>query len=252
LNMPSNTVYVVTGANRGLGLGLVKDLLLRPHTTIVATVRNADAAASLQKEGLSIGDGSVLHVLILDLTTAPSPEDVRNALAEQVGDSLGHIDVLINNAGICPSLVPTNETLATDMRTAYETNAIAPLMIFQGLWPLLQKAAAPKVIMVTSSMGCIGGQEPLPGGSYGPSKAAQNWITRSLHLQNVGLIAVALHPGWVQTRAGFIASDAFNYNAGPPLTVEQSVTDMLKVIDNATRESIGGKLVTQTGDEWPW
>ncbi|KAI9170630.1 Short-chain dehydrogenase/reductase family oxidoreductase [Paramyrothecium foliicola] len=253
--MTRNTVYVVTGGNRGLGLGLVKTLLARSHTTVVASVRTDEAATGLKAENITLGEESVLHVMVLDLATAPSPDDVRTTLDQAVGDSIDRIDALINNAGMCPPLVAATHTTAADLRAAYETNAVAPLMVFQGLWPLLQKASsAPKLFMITSSVGSIGGQEPMPGGSYGPSKAALNWITRSLHLQNElqGLVAVALHPGWVQTRNGDIAAKDWNYAPGPPLTIEDSVNGMLEVIDGATRESAGGKFLTQTGQELPW
>lgn len=253
--MASNTVYVVTGGNRGLGLGLVKAFLTRPHTTVITTVRNTEAAASLKAESISLGEGSALHVVLLDFTTAPSPDDVRTAFTKEVGDTLDHIDVLINNAGVCPPLTMAAQTSAADLRVAYETNAIAPLMVFQGLWPLLQNAASsPKLIMISSSVGGIGSQEPVPGGAYGSSKAALNWITRALHVQNEaqGLIAVALHPGWVQTRAGDFVAREWNYSPGPPDTVEDSVKGMLEVIDGATRESVGGKFVTQTGQVLSW
>lgn len=251
--MAGNKIYVVTGGNRGLGLGLVKELLARPNTTVVATVRNAEAAASVKAESITPSEGSVLHIVVQDFSTAPSPEDFRAAVAKEVGESLDHIDVLINNAGMCPPLAVAAQTSAADLRTAYETNAIAPLMVFQALWPLLQNAASsPKLINVTSSVGGIGAQEPVPGGAYGPSKAALNWITRALHIQNEALVAVALHPGWVQTRAGNFVAKEWNYAPGPPDTVEKNVKDMLTVIDGATRESAGGKFITQTGQEIPW
>ncbi|KAH8668394.1 hypothetical protein BX600DRAFT_434934 [Xylariales sp. PMI_506] len=272
MSSPNNTVYVVTGANSGLGLGLVKSLLARPSTTVIGTVRNAAAAASLEKEfaaaasALSVsGSSSALHIVQLDFTTAPEPHQVRDAVVAAAGPSLDHVDVLICNAGLCPPLVSAAATGAADMRTAFETNAIAPLMVFQGLWPLLQKrssssssssssTSAPKLIMVSSSVGSIGQQEPLPGGAYGASKAALNWVTRSLHLQHEadGLVAVALHPGWVQTRNGDFAAREWGYAAGPPETVENSVRGMLEVIDGASRDTVSGKFVTYTGEILSW
>ncbi|KAK7423085.1 hypothetical protein QQZ08_009252 [Neonectria magnoliae] len=253
--MAGNTVYTVTGGNRGLGLGLVKALLTRPCTTVIASVRSAEAAAGLKADEFTLGEGSLLHVILLDFSTAPSPDNIRDALTLAAGDSIDHIDVLINNAGICPPLALAAETSAEHLRLAYETNAIAPLMVFQAFWALLKKAkSSPKVIMMTSSVGSIGNQESAPGGAYGPSKAALNWLTRALHLQNEpqGLIAVALHPGWVQTRAGKFVAKEWDYAAGPPETVEDSVKDMLRVIDGATRESLGGKFVTQRGQVLLW
>lgn len=254
--MAENTVYVITGGNRGIGLGIIKSLLARPSTTVVASVRNAEAAAGLKAEDVSLAAGSQLHIAILDFSEAIPPAKVLESFEAATAGTVDHVDVLINNAGVCPPLTSAVETTAENLRTSFETNAIAPLLVFQGLWSLLQKSrtGAPKVINVSSTVGGIGAQEPVPGGGYGASKAALNWITRSLHIQNEasGLVAVALHPGWVQTRNGDIAAKAWGYAPGPPMTIDDSVAGMLKVIDEASRDKFSGQFVLPTGDIWPW
>ncbi|KAK4082708.1 uncharacterized protein Triagg1_1598 [Trichoderma aggressivum f. europaeum] len=241
-----NKIYVVTGGNRGLGLGLIKALLIRANTTVIATVRNEHGISTLIEETktLNKGLGSTLLTTLLDFSTTLSLAKVRDAFKFDVD----HIDVLINNAGGAPPMVPAAETTAEDLRTAFEVNTIAPLLVFQALWPLLQNSPSPKLVMITSSVGSIGEMEPVPGGAYGPSKAAQNWLTKALHLENKdrGLITIALHPGWVQTRAGQFVADQWGFASGPPDTIETSVDGMLKVIDEASEET-SGKFITQKG-----
>ncbi|KAL2867840.1 SDR family oxidoreductase [Aspergillus lucknowensis] len=253
---PTSSVWVVTGASSGIGLGLVKALLARPSTTVIASVRGNDAAATLkaEAEGVMLGHHSSLHVVKLDFSPAISPETVREAFTSAV-PSVRHIDVLINNAAFSTTMTPAATTTAEDLRACFEVNTIAPLLVFQGLWPLLQKSATnPKLITITSSVGSIGAQEAVPGGAYGPSKAATNWLTKALHHQHEadGLIAFALHPGWVQTRMGHLAARDWNYAAGPPETVDNSVKGILTVIDGATRPESSGKFLLYTGQEWPW
>ena len=256
--MADNTVYVVTGGNRGIGLALVKSLLARPSVTVVTTVRSAASSEGLLAEEITLGENSKLHVAILDFSTAIPPAKVLeaiNASTTNEATPLDHINVLINNAANCQPMSMALQTPAEDLRAAFETNAIAPLMVFQGLWPLLQKAkAAPKLFMITSTVGSIGGLEAIPGGSYGPSKAALNWLTKALHEQNVesGLIAVALHPGWVATGLGKFSAKEWGYHGELPTTLESSVSGMLKVIDGASRETIGGKFMRFDGAESPW
>ncbi|KPM43902.1 hypothetical protein AK830_g2584 [Neonectria ditissima] len=242
-----NTVYVVTGGNRGIGRGLVKALLSRPSTTVIATVRNDKAATILSTEAKTLprGKDASLSIVELDFSVAPPPEQITQAFA------IDRIDVLINNAAFSPPMTVAVETTAADLRLAFETNTIGPLVVFQALWPLLQNSAAPKLINVTSSVGCIAEQE-APGGAYGPSKAALNWLTRALHMQNERLVAVALHPGWVQTRMGEFSAKEWGFVGGPPETVDGSVRGVLEVIDGATRDTVSGKFVTYKGQVLPW
>jgi NAD(P)-dependent dehydrogenase (short-subunit alcohol dehydrogenase family) len=87
--------------------------------------------------------------------------------------------------------------------------------------------------------------EPVPGGAYGPSRAAQNWLTKALAVENRDnrLIAIALHPGWVKTRMGKFAADEWRSDTWkspePELEVEQSVAKMLEIIDAASEEDSG-------------
>ncbi|KAJ5123844.1 Short-chain dehydrogenase/reductase SDR [Penicillium bovifimosum] len=252
----ANTVYVVTGANRGLGLGLTKRLLERPDTTVVASVRNQDAVARLKAEveTVALGENSVLQIVELDFSTATPPEQITQSFSA-AASTVAHVDVLICNAGYATSMIPALEISAADLRTSFEVNTIAPLLVFQALWPLLQKSTSvPKLAVISSSVGSIAEQEPLPGGAYGASKAASNWLTKALHNQHEadGLVAFALHPGWVQTRAGDFVAKEWGFSDSPPVTVEDSVRGMLNVIDGATRENVSGKFVSQTGDLLSW
>jgi len=255
----NTTVYVVTGGNRGLGLGLVKALLARPSTTVVATVRTDAAAATLQAEADASGkaDHSLLHIVQLDFSTAIPADKIMAAFKEATNDTLDRVDVLIcNAANTTTPLSAASTTTAEDLRAAFETNTISPLMLFQALWPLMQKtvAPAPKLVMMTSTLGSIGGMEPVPAGAYGPSKAALNWITKALHAEHeeAGLVAVALHPGWVQTQAGEYSARSWGYKPGPPDSVEDSVEGILEVVDHATRDTVSGKFVTFTGQTLAW
>lgn len=249
----TNTVYVVTGANRGIGLGLFKSLLARPSTTVIGTVRTSDARAFLIADmaGVMLGHQSSFEVVQLDLSTAPDPQKVRSLFA------VPHVDVLINNAAVSPPMKRAVETSTDELRFAFEINTIAPLAFFQGLWPLMKLSpspAGPKLIMMTSSVGSISLQEVPAGGAYGPSKAALNWLACTLHHQHEAdkLVSVALHPGWVQTRMGIFSATEWNYAAGPPQTLDDSVQGILKIIDGATRETFSGKFVSFTGEEILW
>ncbi|RKK83058.1 hypothetical protein BFJ71_g15044 [Fusarium oxysporum] len=243
----TNTVWVVTGGNRGIGLGFVKALLARPSVTVIATVRNDEARSALEDATADLvrGDGKVLHIVQLDFTTAPSLDQIRNAF------DIDHVDVLINNAAASFKSYPVLDIPADDLRSAFEINTIGPLTLVQGIWPLLQKSSAPKVVNVSSSVGCITYHEVVAG-AYGPSKAALNWLTRALHLQNQGLVAFALHPGFVNTEMGKYAATEWEFPLAMLESVEEAVQGSLGIIESATRETVSGKFVSYKGQELPW
>ncbi|KAK1976479.1 short chain dehydrogenase/ reductase [Colletotrichum cereale] len=255
----ANTVYVITGTNKGIGLGLVKALLTRSSTTVVASIRNEEAAASLRSATADVarGSNSELYIMPLDFTKAPTPAAVIEAFRSATLGKIDNIDVLVSNAAAPFPMTRTEAISAEDLRDAFEINTIAPLMVFQGFWPLMDKRRGPgdlpaKFIAITSSVGSIESQEPLPGGAYGPSKAALNWLAKSLHAQHENLVSVAIHPGWVQTYMGNYAAKEWKYEAGPPDTIDSSANGVLAVIDAATKETTSGKFVTQTGEVLSW
>lgn len=261
--MSSQTVYAITGANRGIGLGLTLTYLTRPSTTVVGIVRSAAAAQSLKRAVDDLADrkpeDSILHVVVVEIAGASSPDPLREVFEAATGSSVAHVNVLICCAGMAPALKPTVSITAQDLRDAVEVNAIGPLLAFQGLWGHLSKSHAvshtpPKFIVLSSSVGSIGAMEPFPGGAYGPSKATVNHLIRSLHLQMAGdgLVSVALHPGFVQTDMGKQAAKEWGVTSGPPLSVEESVKAVVGVIDGATRENVSGRFVTQDGQEISW
>jgi NAD(P)-dependent dehydrogenase (short-subunit alcohol dehydrogenase family) len=272
-----STVYVVTGANRGIGLGLVTSLLSRPHTVIIGTVRSAQAHKQLADaaESLPKGDGSTLYIAQVDYSTVPGPEAIRKSIDEATAGEITHVDVLICNAGYADSMRPVLETTAAQMREHFDINTIGPLMTFQALWPYMQQdarsrkdnttaaaaaaaaaAAVPaKFILISSSVGSIGMMEPLPGGAYGPSKAAANWIAKAIHEQysEQGIVSVAIHPGFIATGMGRGACESWKLPVEMAAdTVENSVRGLLEVIGGATKEGVSGKFVTQKGQELGW
>lgn len=257
--MTSNTVCI-TGANSGIGFGLVKTYLSRPSTTVVGIVRSQASATSLKdaSEKIKLGSGSVLHIVQLDLSQTKTPDAIRDTV-RAAASGLSHVNVLICSAGYSSTMSQTIAVTAEDLRECFEVNTIAPLLMFQAIWPLMINKVAtglspPKFIVLTSSMGSIGSMEPFPGGAYGPSKAAVNYISKSLHLQMAsdGLVSIALHPGWVQTRMGRAAAKDWGLTGEPPVTVEDSVRGVIEVIDGATHENFSGKFVTQKGEEITW
>ena len=95
-----NSVYVVTGGNRGIGLGLVAALIARTSTTVVCTVRNSEAAAAVRSQITTLGKGSSLYIVQLDFSNAVTVERIREAFTAATSNaSIDHVDVLMCNAG---------------------------------------------------------------------------------------------------------------------------------------------------------
>ncbi|KAL2153601.1 hypothetical protein VTH82DRAFT_4756 [Thermothelomyces myriococcoides] len=267
--MSGNTVYLITGANRGIGHAVTTLLLSRPHTTVIATSRNP--AASLDPASFPEGKihpTSRLVPVLLDDGDGDSdpaqadPARASRTLAARLRDEHGvtALDVVVANAG---GSACTGDVLTTDpevMVRDFRVNAAGTARLFQAVWPLLEcKEGGPagwekkKFIYISSTLGSIGilDQESFPEIAYGMSKVAANWFVHKVSVELKGkLVAGVLHPGWVQTPLGQTLADAVGIKE-PPMTVEESAKCVVEQIDNWTPDK-SGKFLAYNGMELPW
>ncbi|XP_056629780.1 C-factor isoform X1 [Diorhabda sublineata] len=243
---------VITGCNRGIGLGLVKYLVkdkISPKYVMV-TCRNLQNAKELQE----IADANKnVHVLQLEVD---KPETFDNfakdieAIVKEDG-----LNVLFNNAGYSPKSTRINFVKAEQMMETFSINAVGPLMLTKALLPILKRAATINkdkplgiersvVVNMSSYLGSIsmnnqGGLYP-----YRCSKAALNMITTSLSidLKPDGILVTSVHPGWVKTTMG-----------GPnaPLDVDicsKRIIQLLKTLN----EDHNGQFYSYEGHKIGW
>ncbi|WP_406476212.1 SDR family NAD(P)-dependent oxidoreductase [Streptomyces sp. NBC_01615] len=183
-------IALVTGANRGIGHEVARQLAAAGHTVYV-TARSAEAARAAADD---VGPNA--RPLRLDVT---SPADIDAASRD-----LTALDVLINNAAITYDTWQRATTADLDVvREAAETNLYGPWRLTQALLPLLRAGAHPRIVNVSSeaaSLASMGGGTP----AYSTTKTALNALTRMLaaELRADGILVNAVCPGWVATDMG--------------------------------------------------
>ncbi|KAL1754506.1 hypothetical protein FB107DRAFT_215637 [Schizophyllum commune] len=250
----SPTVYLVTGASRGIGLALVTLLAARPNTIVFAGARDPARATALQ--ALAKLHPDRFHILKL---IVPDKDD-HLAAAEEIMRVAGRLDVVIANAAFADVFDSALDLRPEDMVRHFEVNTIGPLILFQTTYPLLKESKTPKFVTISSGMGSItfAGQTDVLTIPYGASKAAVNWVTRKLHHDFPDFVIFPISPGTVSTdgsRAVFENSPGTKelFEAFPPITPEESARATLEQIDVATRETHGGQFVDYTGlGKWKW
>jgi NAD(P)-dependent dehydrogenase (short-subunit alcohol dehydrogenase family) len=201
-------VAIVTGANRGLGLEICRQLARLGHR-VVLTSRDAAkgraACKALKDAGLAI------EYRTLDVTSARSID----ALAAFIGDSFQRADILVNNAGVMLDARGTrflDSQLAT-YRTTFEANVWGPLLLTQALMPLMLKNRYGRIVNMSSGLGQLtdmGNSTP----AYRMSKTAVNALTciAAAEARGSNVLVNAACPGWVRTDMG---------GSGATLSVEQ-------------------------------
>ncbi len=221
--------WLVTGANRGLGLEMAKQLSERGDA-VIATARHPEEATELAKLDVRLE--------ALDVTDR---ESVR-LLAHKLKDAA--IDVLVNNSGIGVKSVPFEQLDLDGLGQFFQVNAVGPLRVTQALLDNVRKGERKVIAQVTSKMGSIADNTGGGAYAYRSSKAALNMANKSLAIDLTPdqITAVVLHPGWVKTDMG-------GQNA--PLLPPESVAGMLKVIDGLTAADTG-KFFDYAGAEVPW
>jgi NAD(P)-dependent dehydrogenase (short-subunit alcohol dehydrogenase family) len=211
---------LITGANRGIGFEFTRRLLGRGDT-VFAACRAPESAEALRALG-----PERLTILPLDIRDDATIAAMAGAVAERVDG----LDLLINNAGIGSNLSPHRAQLADlgsldreKMADMLHTNAVSPILVAQSVKDLIC-AASGRIVNISSNIGSIGGKNRSGRYAYGASKAALNYMTKALaiDLRERGVLAVAIHPGWVRTDMG---------GANAAISVEVSVDSMLRIID---------------------
>jgi nucleoside-diphosphate-sugar epimerase len=149
----SASVVVVTGGNRGIGLEICRQLAARGAQVVLTARKRAAGDAAVKK--LAAQKLAVAFHL-LDVTDGNSIVALRDFLQ----DTCGHLDVLINNAGIIAKAEASALTVElTTIRDTLETNALGPLHLAQTLLPLLKRGASPRIVNMSSGMGALGDNE---------------------------------------------------------------------------------------------
>ena len=218
--------FLVTGANRGIGLEYCRQLKSRGEDVVAVCRQGSD---ELQTLGVRVEAG-------LELSDTQAINDLKQRL-----DGLS-LDGVILNAGILQSMGLTDLDPA-GIRRQFEVNALAPLLLARALVDQMPRGA--KLVLMTSRMGSI--DDNTSGGSYGyrMSKVALNMAGKSLaiDLEPRGIAVAILHPGLVRTRM-----IQFNPSGIPP---EQSVKDLLARIDGLTMAN-SGSFWHANGELLPW
>lgn len=191
----ASSTFLITGAGRGLGRGFVANLLKRPNTTVVAAVRDPSSTSAKSLSELPVANDSKLIVVKINSDSVTDPFTAVSSLLTDY--NIPAIDVVIANAAIVKPPAPTATASVEDFQESFQVNAMAPLLLFQATWPLLQKSQAPKFIGISTCLATIGKMEEWkwPTVTYGVSKAAMNYIVRKMHFENEDLVAFAVHPG---------------------------------------------------------
>lgn len=229
----TNETWIVTGANRGIGLALARTLVERGRN-VTGTARDPDAAEQLRATGA--------RVERLDATDDAS----ARALAASLGDA--PVRGLINNAGYFPAEGRGLDDLdPAEWTKTLVTNALGPVLVARALAPALERSGQGVVVNISSQMGSIGnakGNGATGNYHYRGSKAAENMHTALLagDLKPKGITAVCMCPGWVRTDMG---------GADAALDPMESAGAIVDTAERLTLDD-SGQFVERTGEPIPW
>jgi NAD(P)-dependent dehydrogenase (short-subunit alcohol dehydrogenase family) len=219
---------LITGAARGLGLDFTRQYAAKGWKVL---------ACARAPESLKLIKGDI-HPHKLEVTD-------YQAVSALAGELKGEaIDVLICNAGIAGREATVLGSIdPATWRQTFEVNTLAPLKMAEAFVEHVARSKQKKLIAISSRLGSIA-QADNGRYAYRASKTALNmeWKGLSIDLGGKGVICTVLHPGWVQTDMG---------GSGAPLTIDQSVPAMVKVIDGLTARH-NGRFINYDGNEIPW
>jgi len=201
-----NRVFLVTGANSGIGKATALGLA-RLGGTVVMACRSATRGEAARQDVVRDSGNSKVYLEIVDLAS----EESTRSFAEQFKRKYPRLDVLVNNAGVYTS---HREVTQDGLERTFEVNYLSGFLLTHLLLDLLKKSAPSRIVNVSSSAHVGGtihfddlqGEQRYSGfGAYGQSKLAQVLFTRELarRLESTGVTVNACHPGVIRTNLGF-------------------------------------------------
>ncbi|WP_417351291.1 SDR family oxidoreductase [Flavobacterium alkalisoli] len=241
---------LVTGATRGIGLEMAKQLAKKGHFVYLGS-RNTEKGDEVVK-GLKAEGFTNIEALTLDVTNA---ETIAKAKAK-VEQEKGKLDILINNAGILGGMEQdAQNTSLSIIKEVFETNLFGVISVTQAFLPLLKKSESPRITNVTSGLASLTlHSDPnwkyyqVKGAAYGPSKSALNAYTIVLayELKDTPFKVNAIDPGYTSTE--------FNHHNGP-LSPEASAAFVIKHTDSGADAPTGHYFshdITDGTEISPW
>lgn len=191
-------VAVVTGANRGIGLGAARRLVAE-GLRVVLTARDVAKGEAAHRQLVAEGHPNRFHVLDV------RDRDAAERLARWLEREFGRLDVLVNNAGILPDPRGSRalDVSSDIVREAFETNLLGALNVTQALAPLMKVNRYGRIVNVSSELGQLA-EMGVGSPAYRISKTALNALTRMLANEFAGndIKVNAMSPGWVRTDLG--------------------------------------------------
>jgi NAD(P)-dependent dehydrogenase (short-subunit alcohol dehydrogenase family) len=226
---------LVTGANRGIGLEMTRQLLARGDRVVAACRHPGKAIALTRLAGEHPG-----HLTIAPCNVG-DPRSIA-ALASEVEALDIDIDILVNNAGMLVEGERFGAIEPDALRESFTVNAAGAMLMTQAMNAHLVDGA--KVVNLSSALGSIARTDSLYSPSYSISKAALNMATKlmSIALAERGIVVISISPGWVRTDMG---------GDSATLAPEESVASMLRIVDHL-RVADSGRFLSQSGDSIPW
>lgn len=237
---------MVTGADHGLGLELVKGLLEAGITVFAGQFRPEEGGLA----ALTYQYGERLTIVPLDIGSTDSVKAAAAAVAAQTE----HLDLLLNNAGILGDIELTihDELDYDEMLQVFNVNSLGPLRMIQSLLPLILNSEAKQIVNISSEAGSIGQNWRSHWFAYTMSKAALNMQSNVVYtaLKESGVGLLLIHPGWMQTYM------RGTLDAKAELTPEESAAKILRLIlDRADRDPEVRKepeYIDVNGKQLPW
>lgn len=225
---------LITGGNRGIGFETARQLAGRGFHVILG-VRAEQAGKKALQELEQVGKASML---VMDVSDSNSITSAASQFSH-----LGHLDALINNAGIYPDEGISVLAIRRDqLETTFRTNTFGALEVTQAFLPYLRKSRAGRVINVSSGLGQLDGLSASTP-SYCLSKLALNGLTLLLSqaLKEHGISVNSMCPGWVRTDMGGPAA---------PRSVEQGADTAVWLTAEAGQNLTGKFFRDRTEIEW--